>query len=315
VDAVDGDTARDDGDAGDGAADANRVRIWPIVLGVVLQSLIILLIYSLASANAPPPRLLAFDLVALPGEKVALEVRIDQDLPPLLGSADDAWSVTIDGTAPGSLPATTTTATNQPLLVALTAPEKPGIIELRVHAKSADDDVDLQRKVVLQVVPADARIVISTVRHTLWSRPIARRSEAGEPLPPRARPGASATLGRLAADHSILYLELIPRRYLPWIGDWLDENGFPKGAVLFVRDHDPRRPDTRGAALIRFLSRRIKDRWKSGAWAFGSDEEETQALATVGFRTVHIGARGGDSGNTPPVVPAQSWDAVDDIIK
>jgi hypothetical protein len=298
----------------------SRVRVWPLAIALVLQALIILLFYSLAGSNAPPPRLLAFDALALPGEEIQLEILIDQDLPPFLSTDDEAYEVTIEGATPEAL--SKTTSPNKALFVSIRAPDEPGIVELVVRAKATDNDaVELEKKVILQVIPADAKIVISTIRHTLWSPLLAAAADSGSL--PRARPRASAALDKLAGDHSVIYVEFIARRDLPWIGDWLEKNAFPAGAVLFLRDYDPRHPDTREPRLVRLLSERINDRWKDRAWAFGSDTEETESFANAGFKTVHIGAvgldsggsSGGSSGKAKRVVPAQSWAAVDDIIK
>ena len=300
--------------------DARDVRVWPLAVIFGVQALLLAIFYAFAGSGAPASRIEAFDALALPGGDSRIAVRVDQDVPPLLGVRSDAvevtlWSVDGGDAAPngrwdlGTLAATT--SRNGTAIFEFPAPMDLGLHALRARVRVGDSE-PLESPLGLWVVPSDRPLVLTTIRHTLWS-PLAFEAD-GDADVPRARPAASDVLGRLAADHTIVYIEFLPRRELPWIREWLRENGFPAGPVLFVEDFDPREHRSRAPRLVALVGTRLQPHWKHLARAFGSDDEETRAFAELGIPTIHIGTSRPPSENPRGVVSAQSWTAVDDII-
>jgi hypothetical protein len=282
---------------------------------------VILGFYALAASYPPSPRLLAFDAVAHPGEEVDLEVRVEQDLPPLLDLDAEAVEVTVEGAAIGK-PPRARVAVNGTATFRVRAPAEESVHGLRVSARCTARGPrawSLTSTANLHVIRRDRKLVLATVWDTLSRLPLvaSRDGESGghDRPRPKSRDHAKEVLAELARDRAVVYIEFRPSADLPRARDWLREEGFPPGAILFPRGVDPRNVDeTKKPRLIHLLSE-IRGRWPNIEQAIAFDEHDASTFAEARIPTIQVGSRGTLFPGDSRVRQAEGWEEVKSLLE
>jgi hypothetical protein len=172
----------------------------------------------------------AQDVLTLPGKKVILRTRLES------GSfLHDERNRTILFSLNDKLFAAARTD-EEGFAEAAFQPAAPGDYVFTINVKPGELKTDLppQAELLVACRRADAPIVVADLDGTVVA-PDFRAVLTGDPA---AMPGADATLNRLSADHTILYLTHRPEVFGPKSKLWLREHNFPRGPVLLANRSD-----------------------------------------------------------------------------
>ena len=300
---------------------AKQVTFRPLLVVLGIEAVLLLAFFLLAVRYAPPAELRADDAIALPEGAASFQLRLEQDLPPYL-----KWRLSGVEVAVKPLPASEgktasegqgRTDGNGVASLSIEAPAEAGVYRYRARAlESAEDDAErASTDVALHVIPAAAKLVVTTVGGTLWSRLL----QSGR-TPPAPRARASQVLSELARSHTIIYLDVQPLMQPEKTRGWLKEHGFPEGALLVpevtFNDDDGA---GRWPEIQSYLKQGIASRWTGVAWCFGSSSDEMFSFRLCfkgpSTRLVYLGvtsppASGGSRGKA-----ALSWDAARELLE
>jgi hypothetical protein len=285
------------------------VSVWPLLAVLVAEGAIVLVLYLLVASYLPPATLVAYDAVSLPGEEVSLNLRLVQDLPPLLKGrvADVEILVTpAPHTALGETRGVTQSSGSAS--VSLTAPTVARNYPFHAQARSPGGDEIAAADFELHVIPAQAKLLITTLSDTLWSSLLEKINR--QPTP---HAQASEVLGELATSHAILYLDSRSGNDPERIRSWLHRHGFPRGPLL-VPDlmASGTSDEPYGKRIEEYLEDEVRSRWKNVAWGIGSSSEEMRAFRESNIRALHVGVRSPPLSDGPGVEAALDWSAVRD---
>jgi len=158
--------------------------------------------------------------------------------------------------------------------LSLTLPIPLGVGRHRIHYVVRGDLSQTDQ--YIEVLPEDAKVVVTDIDGTLTSSESASWSEAFGGSPPGANAGAADVVTTLAKrGYNVFYLTARPEFFVQKTRDWLRDKGFPLGIVHTSFSHI----GETGSAAIEFKSGELamlKD--KTGitpTYGFGNTESDT----------------------------------------
>ena len=165
----------------------------------------------------------AHDVLALPGERVVLRVRLDS------GSfLQDEQDRRVHMVLGGQTHAVVVTD-HEGFAEAVFVPLSPGDYLFRIEVLSTDGtDTWPQADLLVSCRASDTPIAVIDLDGTLMQSSF-KKVLTGDPEP---LPLARETVERLAQDHTIVYLTHRPDYFGPKSKNWLARHGFPRGPVL-----------------------------------------------------------------------------------
>lgn len=297
--------------------------MWALPLALTLQAALIGLYFFWSFRYAPLPRLLAFDAVALPGEPIVLEARVETYLPPLLHSRSSEPEVQFR-----PLPAVAGATVDEPpagpvlrgrlgtdgiVRVPMVAPLEAGVHRFRAEIAGVRDarGGPISDEVVVQVIPPDAELCIATPWDTVVREERPPPGAAGPRLVEAE--GARSVLQDLARKHSVVYVDSEPKIRFHLLRTWLRDHGFPAGAVL-----GPPAAVILGEAefeLSGLLQEVLLKRWKRVAWTFAATSTQAEAFSDCGLRSILVGQQLPPPGGGGKVFVRPDWKSVERLVE
>ena len=303
---------------GSGKADAPRrgpARVRYLLLVLLLQAVFLGVVYLLAWKSAPPPRVLVEDVLTLPGSSAELAAWCEQDVPPLLASLRRGRQVRFVPQAGGE----ELTAVTDRDGWARVASEfsATGVLRYSVVA----DGIDRPVPTIVAALPAGQPLALVLVRHVLAILPPVTFYEdsalfadaAGQV--PRARAGSQAAIEWLV-ERGVqpVYVDFDARREGHQHREWLDQNSFPPGPILFVPGYDPAFPQDRAEWLRELVDSKIRSHWRV-RWAFTWMASDAGALEKEGTTVIVVGQSTPPKGLAPTTRALGNWQSVLELLK
>ncbi len=287
---------------------------------LALATALVPLLAPACSARARPPqgKLTGYDVLALPGERVRLRVKVERDGPGFINPDLDEIEIEFlrltEPQAPQEFPDPGAPPPAEAVRAGAASSGKDGVAAIDIDAPAAPGDhrfwarlrdpnrltlKDPAAPIHLVVMPPDGPIVITDIDNTIARTALGPllddKPDEVEPLP-----DAAWVLGALGRGTTVIYITARPTYLTQRTKRWLHAHKFPAGPV-FLRDVGAEYRSLNfdeGEFKRAFIAEQIRKKWKEIRWGFGNTSNDLLGYCENGIRTILVGAK-------PDEIPAK----------